>query len=313
MTDFIGSGPIIVGAGLSGLIAAHAWPRAQVIESSPAPRENHKAVLRFRGEQVSALTGIPFRKVMVRKAIYSGGQFVEPNVRHANRYATKVAGRLIDRSIWNIEPAERYVAPDDLYGRLLANVGDRVRWGQKFEGWKDRSHPIVSTIPMPSLLKSVLDPDLPAPHEFKFAPIQVRRYKVFDCDVFQTVYFPDPKTQLYRATITGNTLIAEGMFPETTAASAFETTDEADFLEQVFGIPGKLMLVTDTHQKYGKIAPIDDTDRREWIHILSEDFGIYSLGRFATWRNILLDDLIGDIAKIKSLMSGDKYQRRLSR
>jgi hypothetical protein len=304
--------PIIIGAGLSGLIAAHAWPKAKIHEASPTARDNHKAVLRFRGEQVSALTGIPFRKITVRKAIYSGGMFVEPSIRHANRYAYKVAGRIIDRSIWNLEPAERYVAPDDLVARLLENVGDRVVWGSTFDGWRS-GLPVVSTIPMPTLLAALGDFNLEiVGQNFNFAPIQVRRYKIPDCDTFQTIYFPDPKLTLYRATITGNTLIAESVIPETTASSAFEKTDEAEFLEQVFGIRG-LILQTDTFQKYGKIAPIDDKRRREGIHRLSEEFNIYSLGRFATWRNILLDDLIGDIAAIKSLMSGDKYQRKLSR
>jgi len=308
--------PIIIGAGLSGLIAAHAWPKAKVIEASVGPRENHKAVLRFRGEQVSALTGIPFRKVLVRKAVYSGGGFVEPNIRHANRYAFKVMGRISDRSIWNVAPSERYVAPDDLYGRLLDNVGDRISWGAAFDEWDvyaGGDTPIVSTIPLPALLTAIGDAELNNHGQpFNFAPIQVRRYKLPDCDVFQTIYFPDQKTTIYRATITGNTMIAESVVPETTSSAAFDRTDEIEFLEQVFGIRG-LILQTDSFQKYGKISPIDDTCRRELINILSEDFGVYSLGRFATWRNILLDDLIGDIAAIKSLMSGDEYQRRLSK
>ena len=57
----------IVGTGLSGLIAAHIWPNANVFELSPSPIEQHKALLRFRSDVVSQVTGIEFKRVKVRK------------------------------------------------------------------------------------------------------------------------------------------------------------------------------------------------------------------------------------------------------
>jgi len=36
-------------------------------------------------------------------------------------------------------------------------------------------------------------------------------------------------------------------------------------------------------------------------------YNVYSLGRYATWRNILLDDVYHDINVIKQLMDSDGY------
>lgn len=55
--------PIIVGAGLSGLIAACKFPQASVFEASPSEKPaGHQALLRFRNESVSRITGIPFKR-----------------------------------------------------------------------------------------------------------------------------------------------------------------------------------------------------------------------------------------------------------
>jgi hypothetical protein len=85
-------------------------------------------------------------------------------------------------------------------------------------------------------------------------------------------------------------------------------SDDFDFTEP-FGFGWKSVSIEETKskQKYGKIAPIDNAWRRAFMHRLTIDNGIYSLGRFATWRNILLDDIIKDISVIKEMMKQDSY------
>jgi hypothetical protein len=39
--------------------------------------------------------------------------------------------------------------------------------------------------------------------------------------------------------------------------------------------------------------------------MLTEEHNIYSLGRFATWRQLLLDDLVKDIGVIEKLIDGN--------
>lgn len=294
----------IVGAGLAGLIAAHAWPSAQIIEASPQPKENHKALLRFRSDAVAKLIGIEFRRVLVHKGIWFDNAFVEPNIKVANLYAQKVLGdgRLRgDRSIWKVDAVERFIAPDDLYAQLLDAVGDRISWGTSADFSAIKSS-CVSTAPLPITLKELgLQTDI----EFRRAKINVRRWRLHGADVFQTIYYPAPSTNLYRASITGDVLIAE---------ISGDFFDEYDLhtIEQSFGI--SLNGAEDlgaVEQKYGKIEPIDSEIRKALLFSITHQHGVYSLGRFATWRNILLDDVVDDIAVIKRLAkSGAAYDLR---
>jgi hypothetical protein len=64
-------------------------------------------------------------------------------------------------------------------------------------------------------------------------------------------------------------------------------------------------------QKYGKIAPIDERFRRSSIVQLTTQHKIFSVGRFATWRNILLDDVVNDLAVVKRLIHSSAYEQHL--
>ena len=108
---------------------------------------------------------------------------------------------------------------------------------------------------------------------------------------------------MYRASITGNTLIAE--FVDAATDPAYDM----QLLERSFGIDlGAATPLPAVEQKYGKIEPVDDAARKQLLFRLTHDHGIFSLGRLATWRNILLDDVVDDIAVIKRLSrSGAAY------
>ena len=290
------STPTIVGAGPAGLIAAHAWPSARVVEVSPEPVAAHQALLRFRSDAVARVTAIDFRRVLVRKAMWSRGEFRTPSIAHANAYEGKVlsGGTLRgERSLWNLDPVERWIAPPDFHARCLANVGDRISWGKC--AMLDRGDLLVSTAPMPTTLQAL--------HitigggEFFRAPIHVARFEVPNADLYQTVYFPDPELSIYRASITGSTMIVEA-----TSGSFDARWDLA--LRSAFGIsPGKLLGTTE--QRYGKIVPLRESLRKPLLFDLSHRHNIFSLGRFATWRNILLDDVVQDISVIKRLIAGN--------
>lgn len=310
---------VIVGAGLAGLIAAHTFPRAKVLEAAPEPTRNHRALLRFRSDAVARATGVEFRKVLVRKGIWENGGFTRPSIRAANLYERKVTGaaRLRgERSIWNVEAAERFIAPDDLQEQLRAAVGSRIEYGAaaSFPELFSAGARVVNTSPLPGVLESLGLGAFRVAHDFRRAPIRVRRFVIEDADAFQTVYFPDPELAVYRASITGSLLIVEEVTPQAAGSSidsqaATETSNYA--VQQAFGLGGAHVTpLDDTQQRYGKIEPIADAARKQLLFELTHRYRIYSLGRFATWRNILLDDVVSDIGAIKRLMRAGDYDTR---
>ena len=295
---------IILGAGMAGCLAGVLDPKAIILEAAPEPTASHKAVLRFREDKISKVTGIPFRPVMVRKAIWMDGREVEPTPRVCNLYSQKVTGKILDRSIRSIEPVQRFVAPDDFHLQLVEQCRARTKYNSPVEaigkkqvriknGVVERSpdEPILSTIPMP-LLAAMLG--IQHNEKFDFQPITVNRYKVPGADVFQTIYFPSDETPVYRATMTGDDLIIESV----------AATESPVRVCEAFGIShSQLLPVSENVQKYGKIAPIDDRMRKHIMFTASADFRVYSLGRFACWRNILLDDVYEDFFKIKRMIA----------
>ena len=295
---------IILGAGLSGLIAAAVNPQAKVFEAASRDAQSHRAVLRFRSSGVGDAVGVPFRKIRVNKGIWWRGGFNAPNIQLSNLYSYKVTGGYYDRSIWSVDSVDRYIAPEDFILQLIDQVGDRVEWDTPVVELP-KTRPIVSTIPMSRLLKLV-----PTAYtwalsavEFKFSPIKVQRFRLKGSDVFQTIYYPDHSTSVYRASITGNLLIVESI--------ADGVPNMEDVFES-FGFTGEVDPIDLEHkQSYGKIAPIDEDTRRWVIETLSQKEEIYSLGRFATWRNILLDDVLKDLQVIKKLMNADLYSRKI--
>lgn len=300
----------ISGAGLAGLLAAHAWPTAPVFEVERAPRNVHRALLRFRSTSVSELTGIEFAPVTVRKGIWCGGEFVAPNIRLANLYAQKVSGGSLngDRSIWNTDTVQRYIAPENFYEQLVEAVGKRVHWGEACD-YADRSSAIVSTAPLPTVLRALGLGAEPAIAELRFErqPISVARYRIDDCHVHQTIYFPLHDTAVYRASITGDLLIVEA---GKHVRSFAEELPKA--VLPAFGIaPSRAHFLDSGDQRYGKILPLPDAPRKALLNVLSREHGVFSLGRFATWRGVLLDDVVHDIAVIRRLLRASSYERRL--
>lgn len=288
----------IIGAGLAGMLAGSIFQRAKLFEAGPEEQCNHKAVLRFRSSAVGEAIGVEFRKVLVHKGIFHDGRFVQPDIRYANLYSKKVINRLADRSIWKVEPAERYVAPEDLLAQMAERCTGRIEWGHKLNkedlASLRRTGPVVSTIPMPLMMEAL---DYNSKPSFSYAPITVKRWRVAGADTFQTIYFPSPETNLYRASITGDLLIAE-----------FINAHDEFPLHEAFGLSlDDITPLEQTKQRYGKIAPIDERARRNFIHTASVQHNVFSVGRFATWRNLLLDDVLHDIHVVKRLITADNY------
>jgi hypothetical protein len=300
---------VIYGAGLAGLLAGSMLQTAKIVEAGPEGMAQHKAVLRFRSSAVGDAVGIDFRRVRVHKGIWHDGRFVEPNIQLANMYSQKVIGKLADRSVWNLDPCDRFIAPEDFISQLAERCRGRIEWNHPVtaDEIERETKKIVSTIPMSVMAKLLLShEELALTPEFKHEPITVRRWRIHGADVFQTIYFPSPETKLYRASITGDLLIAEYV------GDGIDDNRDGRWggpLVKAFGLSHVPEEIETTKQRYGKIAKIDDAWRKRFIFDLSSHYNIFSLGRFGTWRNILLDDALNDISVIKKLMNTSTYDR----
>lgn len=305
---------IIVGAGLAGLIAACHFKEARIIDAAPGPTATHQALLRFRNTSVSELTGIPFKKVTVQKGVYSQGRVRNYcTISDANQYSLKVSGGVRGRSINNLAPDVRYIAPDDFFERLVTLHRDRIDYDTPFNAamlGTMRGVDFISTAPM-SVNLAAAGVEHGAGFAFDKSSITVHRLKFkVPCDVYQTVYFPDPNSRLFRASITGDTLIVECV--DDLGTDAFGYVDH--LVNSAFGISSDLLdynTYTRTVQPFGKIVDMAKSDREAIMHELTATHGIFSLGRFATWRNILLDDVVEDIDAIDRLIQASTYGRKL--
>ena len=296
---------LIVGAGLAGLIAGYAFPGVPLVEALPRAAAPHRALLRFRSDAVSRLTGIPFRKVRVHKGIWSAGAFRAPNPRLANLYARKCLDRVVgDRSIWNLDPVDRWVGPESLIEQMTEALAPRISFGTEFGAvdWfvHRRAHPdaaAISTAPLSWALGALEISPTQVPTLAR-APIWTRRYRVPGADAHQTVYFPDHVLATYRASLTGDLLIVE-----LRNGIQVGLDEEMGEVCEALGLrAGMIEPLECTEQRYGKIVPLPDDERRGLLARLTIEAGIYSLGRFATWRNVLLDDVVADCDVIRRML-----------
>ncbi len=303
----------IIGAGLSGLIAACRIKNADIIESN-SRMENHKALLRFRDESVSNITGIKFRPVTVHKEIYYNRQsYSKCSVELANRYSNKVMGGYVgDRSIWNLDTVTRYIAPPDFYDQLVDRHEREkgIYWNCEItEIPRGNGTKYISTIPMPAIIEACgLNVDL----DFSFKSIEVQRYRLPPgTDLYQTIYFPETSIRVYRASITGDLLIVEAL--ERPALDWYLPDDEAlAYVLRAFGMCSTdVDAIESVQQRYGKIVELPKEARQGILYELTRDFNVFSLGRFACWRNILLDYVAKDIDIVQRLINASVYSREL--
>ena len=301
----------IFGAGLAGLLAGNMMRSFKPIvnEAQSELPNNHGALLRFRTDKVGTACAIPFKKVRVQKAIkYDGKVITEPNLFLSNLYSQKVTGSVLSRSINNLEPSNRYIAPWELISMMSENCNIKYDSMLDIKAIKFMEHkvPMISTIPMPALMKIVGWQDAP---EFPHQKIWTQKATIQspDCDVYQTIYYPDPLVPYYRVSLIGNVVVSE-----------FVKEPEMDIGPHImevmiddFGIqPYKINNMKQSFQIFGKIRPIDEDLRKQFIFEMTSKYGIYSLGRFATWRQLLLDDVVEDCQHIeKFIRSSSDYAR----
>jgi hypothetical protein len=300
----------IVGAGMAGLLAAAMIREPlglEIFESQASLPHNHNSLLRFRSSIVADALGIPFKEVRVIKSIEGSRN----PAADANSYAFKVTGQASARSILSAQGASetRFIAPPDLIQRMADVTRGSIRFGTSFPFRPQRwMRPVISTVPMPTLMDKL---GWPKKSEFRWRSGVniVAELEPKMVNAYCSVYTPDPRYKFARVSLTGNVLIAECYGPEG-SPPVVELSDCLLALD-VLGLPfDALGDWSVRRQQYAKILPIDEDERRSFIMWASREFGIYSLGRFATWRpGLMLDDVVNDVRVIQRLSasSGELY------
>lgn len=324
----------VIGAGMAGLLAAGILRNScdAVVEAAPRLPNNHSALLRFRSNTVADALGISFKKVRVIRASHP---WRNPAA-DALAYSMKVLGALDARSIVTADASvvERYIAPADLVQMMAARSGAPIIYdapvslqnGKLFARGITISPPVISTIPMPVLaaMLGYQDSNGDVPFALRFRSVNGINVTadLAHSDVYATVYVPDPGVWAYRVSITGSRLIAEASFPGVSDEElACEEQRAIRDCEQILNealwclglreVSTKVSNIEVRRQRYAKIAPIDETARKRFIIWATETHGIYSLGRFATWRpGLLLDDVVNDIRVISRMHSSTSYDWR---
>lgn len=294
---------IIIGAGMAGLLAGVLNPGSVIFEAGSERKTNHKAIFRCRKPDIGKIIGISFKKVTVYKSIWLDNKEVLPSPRIAHMYSSKVTGTISARSIFNTASAVRYIPPDNFISQLKkrCNIEYNTIFDQELRSTHNRET-IISTVPLFNMLKCF--PTINIQENFFYQPIYVNRLHIPNCNSHCTIYYPDPVFSAYRASLIGNTLIIEGM-------KKIQSCD-IEVIRESFGIPSEIFPAADKFKEYtqqmGKIISINEEKRKNAITKLTLEFGIYSLGRFATWRpKVMMDDVLEDIFVIRRLIADGHY------
>ena len=152
--------------------------------------------------------------------------------------------------------------------------------------------------------------------DLKSVPIMVVSFEMDSTyDIYQTVYYPNPSLPFYRISITGRKVIIEFNDIDPEWMEDWNSSDKIiknilHFLEIDFGISlfsvGKFVKKI---QEYGKLINCNDNERKKFIGFVTRRYNIYSLGRWATHRQILMDDVIDDLQVIDNMISSNQYSR----
>ena len=304
---------IVLGAGHAGLLAA-AMLRKHcdfIYEAKPHLPNNHSAVLRFRSSVVGDTIGMPMKKVSMIKATEN---WMNP-ISDAMSYSHKTNKGFFMRSVLTAQgqSEDRYIAPENFTKILADCVSAKFEFGTTIDSGflkrpeNLRTHSIISTLPMP-LLMTLLNYDGQRPGEFKSVVGQTITAKIQDCEAYCSLYIPNPNERPYRISITGDQLIIE--IADQEKVNADDIISKAKIK---MGIYESLTHSPKVHkQHYMKILPVDDDIRKRFMLWATEKYGVYSLGRFATWRpGLMLDDLVNDVRQIQKMIgSGNTYDSK---
>lgn len=302
---------IIIGAGISGVLASKIFNTKYIFDSANTPEIYHKAIMRIRDQRIGMLLGCGLKPITVRKGIfYKGDILTKTNIKLNNLYSLKVSGELSDKSVLNLDDSERFLLEgnwsnsDAKYNyRLIKINNNEATFIHNNEEVKESYDVCISTIPIFNIMESSDLKVLPK-ESFRYNPIYVSLFKInIPSKIYQTIYLPEPGPFSYRASIEGNKLTIESV-------NGFPSEEEVNLIADIFGIDNSVLIDREDHiQKIGKIISIDENIRKFILYELTNKFNIFSLGRFAIWKQIRADEVLSDLEKIERMIRIDELRR----
>ena len=305
---------IIIGSGLAGSLAAEYFRsfKPEVYDARPdglSFLSNHSAVLRLKTREAGDITGRGVTEIKIKKEIYHEGKHhSSSNIMLDNLYSRKVSNNIEARSITKVSPCvetrfllndfePRYTGKTELKGVDLNKKALRFIQHNAEELSFDKDYDfVISTIPLPVMIRIT---GAYSKEEFRNFPIFVTKvkYDIPTIGVHQTIYFPGDETPAYRATLEYGTLTVE---------SVNQPANDLEIFEKAFGLTGiKPVNSAGGSQTLGKIVDIDEVERKRLLNYFTTKHKIFSLGRYAIWKNIKTDDLIKDLRRIDEMMKVD--------
>lgn len=293
---------IIIGDGLTACIAGMMNQQARLIAGAETPK--HKAIMRFRTPDIERITGIRCKEVTITKSAYWDGEHhSSAPINIANEYSKKVSGGFYDRSITNLDKCTRWVPPEDLHDRLLDMIGSRLTYGKQDSGAGEVR---ITTLPLAYNAALYLEDYVNTEFIPDYTTIYVNKFRIHKCNLWHTTYFPRGGPY-YRMSIEGDIATIESVLKlnREDIIYAFASMGMDYDKDEV-----QIVLVN-YEQRIGKIHPAAESARKTLIHQMSVLHNVYSLGRKATWRNILLDDVVKDVYQINKMIHQNDYDLRI--
>lgn len=305
---------VIIGSGVAAVVATRIGASLPIVAYSAAPPssaiDNHHAVLRLKDSSSATVLGCRAVRVMAhRMALHCGKLIEHSDVGANNEYSIKVYGELRDCSILHLGRVERYlISPpavpsgvckfkQRLVGLSLADRTLTFEDTDTREVSSVRYRWCISTIPMPVMARLA---GVPCSASFICLPIGVRRYTLHTrSSICQTLYVPSRDYQTYRITIHNQEVMVEHVI----SGHPYQESEVEDLIGWL-GVGIKdLELVSSHIQEFGKIIPIEEMVRKRIMYQLTSKANVVSLGRYATWKSLRVEDVVEDAVKAFNLVA----------
>ena len=185
------------------------------------------------------------------------------------------------------------MAPHILHGSKVVEFNKRLVTTEK--GDNVSCDATINTIPLFVMLSFL---KIEAPESFEYAPVYIQKSQIKDAqELFQELYLPDSKDPFYRMLVYNNVAIAESTKED---SENFKKEFELKFGLKTEGDVFKQMLWT------GRFIPINPEARKSVIRKLTDEFDVFSLGRYGTWSFKRTDHIPQDAKDIIEIM---KYKQ----